>query len=160
MQFTQISINRDTYKWLDNGNVEVTLCPETLRSEIDLVEFNEFMESQLRSSCSVRMVGGNLIFVAENDSILQAIPKHRYRFRTKLAAWLESFYEVIFALGLIFLALVLFYLLHSVSPNFYKNIPVVLWEFFKSLLSFLWDALGQLLFAIGVALGLNEPNCP
>jgi hypothetical protein len=133
VRFNQIVIDRDSTKWMANGNVEIILKLDTTMGNIDLMEFNEFMESQLSSPSTVRIEDGTIVFVAENESILQAVPQYRFRWRTRMARLLESVYSVIFTIGIIGLLLLVVFGLPSIFPGFYQEIGTFIWESIKAI---------------------------
>jgi len=133
VRYNQIVIDRESTKWMANGNVEIILKLDTSMGNIDLIEFNEFMEGQLSSPSTVRIEEGAIVFVAENESILQAVPQYRFRWRTRMARFLESVYAVIFGAGIIGLVILLLFGLPAIFPGFYREVGYYVWEFLKKL---------------------------
>jgi hypothetical protein len=133
VRFNQIAIDRESIKWMANGNVEITLKLDTAMGNIDLMEFNDFMETQLSSPSTVRIEDGHIVFVAENESILQAVPQYRYRWRTRMARFLESVYAFLLAIGIVFLVLLVVFGLPSIFPGFYGGIGSFIWEGIKAI---------------------------
>jgi hypothetical protein len=140
LRYNQVTIERESTKFMANGNVEITLKLDTSMGNLDLVEFNDFMEGQLSSPSTMRIEDGNVIFVAENESILQAVPQYRYRWRTRMARYLESLYSVVFGFGMLALLLLIVFGLPSIFPGFYQAVGTSIWGWLAAVFTRLFSA--------------------
>lgn len=140
VRYNQVAAERDSIKFMANGNVEITLKLDTSMGNLDFVEFNDFMETQLSSPSTLRIEDGNVIFVAENESILQAVPQYRFRWRTRMARIFESIYSVVFSLGLLALVVLVVFGLPAIFPGFYQAIGLSIWGWVRAVFTRLFSA--------------------
>jgi hypothetical protein len=131
LRYNQVTADVSAAKLLANGNLEIILRLDTSTCDFDMLEFADFMENQVCAPCTVRYEGGNHILVAENETILQAVPKYRFHWRVQAVRWLEALYAVIFKIGLFGLIILLVFGLPAIFPGFYKVVGTYLWDFVK-----------------------------
>lgn len=127
----RVEWNKNEIQWLQNGNVEVIFRPNTDQDSFDTVEFAGFIGAELGAPTSVRSKDGYLILVTENASVLEMQPQFKYRWKKRVARWLENIQWFLLWTGVFVLCVVVILLPFFLAPGYARAFFVGIWNFFR-----------------------------